>query len=322
MFTKTLITLTTLSVSITAHAYSTPDWKPEFDGMYHPDDHIFIPGDELEQDEEEGNRMVFNSVISVGTDSFYWYRNDSIGGDTFDIDSMVTNVAAPFQIQLEVAGSWDFTVHSATSIYVYTVGAGTSVLSAGTLTLGDGTHVIYNDTAAGGSELHIDLPGPPAPSGGGGGAFAPSSGIIITPGPGPGPGPSMANNPLWDEIRAEFANVEWGMDDGRLGYQFVGNNEASTLWTDLHQPGGTGDIKVSYLGDTNCSSLSLPAELVESNISVSAGHHYLMAGTSGNGPWRLDVSWGPETCAGDLNGDGRVGPADVMILMSSFGFCP
>ena len=163
MFTKTLITLTTLSVSITAHAYATPDYKPEFDGRFNPDDHIHIPGDNLGGFEEAGDRMIFNSVLSVGADSFYWYRNDAIGGDTFDIDSMVTNVAAPFQIQLEVAGSWDFTVHSATSIYVYTVSAGTSAVSAGTLTLGDGTHVIYNDTAAGGSELHIDLPGPAAP---------------------------------------------------------------------------------------------------------------------------------------------------------------
>ena len=43
MFTKTLITLTTLSVSITAHAYATPDYKPEFDGRFNPDDHIHIP---------------------------------------------------------------------------------------------------------------------------------------------------------------------------------------------------------------------------------------------------------------------------------------
>ena len=53
MFTKTLITLTTLSVSITAHAYSVPDWKPDFDGKFNPDDHIFIPGDRLEQGLEE-----------------------------------------------------------------------------------------------------------------------------------------------------------------------------------------------------------------------------------------------------------------------------
>ena len=49
-----------------------------------PDDHIHI----LDNSGFEGRRSN-DSVLSVGADSFYWYRNDATG-DTFDIDSMVT----------------------------------------------------------------------------------------------------------------------------------------------------------------------------------------------------------------------------------------
>ena len=116
--------------------------------------------------------MAMSYVSSVGVDSFHWYRNSSIGGDTFEIDSMTTNVAAPFQIAVEVEGTWDFDVHSATAIYVYTAGSGSAAVSVGTLTLGDGYHIIYNDTAAGGSELHIDLPGPSGSGSGSGSGCA------------------------------------------------------------------------------------------------------------------------------------------------------
>ena len=207
--------------------------------------------------------MAMSYVSSVGVDSFHWYRNNSINGDTFEIDSMTTNVAAPFQISVEIEGSWDFEVHSATAIHVYTAGSGSSAVSVGTLTLGDGYHIIYNDTAAGGSELHIDLPGPSGSSSGSGSG----SGCASCP------SPSSSSNPLWDDIEAEFAHVEWKMVEGRLQYRFLGNNAASTLYTDLHQPSGSGDIEVSYIGDTSCSSLSMPAELVHDAVSVSSGHH-------------------------------------------------
>jgi len=255
--------------------------------------------------------MAMSYVSSVGVDLFHWYRNDSIGGDTFEIDSMTTNVAAPFQIAVEVEGSWDFEVHSATAIHVYTAGSGSSAVSVGTLTLGDGYHIIYNDTAAGGSELHIDLPGPSGSSSGSG------SGCASCPSPSGSP-----SNPLWDDIEAEFAHVEWKMVDGRLQYRFLGNNEASTLYTDLHQPSGSGDIEVSYIGDTSCSSLSMPAELEHDSVSVSSGHHYLQAGTSGSGPWSLYVSWGPTPCEADLNGDGTVDIADLITMFSMWGGCP
>lgn len=253
--------------------------------------------------------MAMSYVSSVGVDLFHWYRNDPIGGDTFEINSMTTNVAAPFQIAVEVEGSWDFDVHSATAIHVYTAGSGSSAVSVGTLTLGDGYHIIYNDTAAGGSELHIDLPGPSASSSGSGCASCP------TP-------TGSSSNPLWDDIEAEFAHVEWKMVDGRLQYRFLGNNEASTLYTDLHQPSGSGDIEVSYIGDTSCSSLSMPAELVHDSVSVSSGHHYLEAGTSGSGPWALYVGWGPAACEADLTGDGMVDIADLMVMISMWGGCP
>ena len=254
--------------------------------------------------------MAMSYVSSVGVDSFHWYRNNSINGDTFEIDSMTTNVAAPFQIAVEVEGSWDFDVHSATAIYVYTAGSGSSAVSVGTLTLGDGYHIIYNDTAAGGSELHIDLPGPSGSSSGSGSGCASC------------PSPSSSLNPLWDDIEAEFAHVEWKMVEGRLQYRFLGNNAASTLYTDLHQPSGSGDIEVSYIGDTSCSSLSMPAELVHDAVSVSSGHHYLQAGTSGSGPWSLYVSWGPAPCEADLNGDGTVDIADLIAMFGMWGGCP
>lgn len=255
--------------------------------------------------------MAMSYVSSVGVDSFHWYRNNSISGDTFEIDSMTTNVSAPFQVAVEVEGSWDFDVHSATAIHVYTAGSGSAAVSVGTLTLGDGYHIIYNDTAAGGSELHIDLPGPSGSSSGSG------SGCTSCPSP-----MGSASNPLWDDIEAEFAHVEWKMVDGRLQYRFLGNNAASTLDTDLHQPSGSGDIEVSYIGDTSCSSLSMPAELEHDSVSVSSGHHYLQAGTSGSGPWSLYVSWGPEPCEADLNGDGMVNFADLMAMLSAWGGCP
>jgi len=250
--------------------------------------------------------MALNFVSSAGVDSFHWYRNDSISGDTYDIDSMSTNIAAPFQIALEVQGSWDFTVHSATSIRVYTAGVGSSAVSAGTLTLGDGYHIIYNDTSAGGSELHLDVPGP---SGSGSSS-------------GSGSGSPTSSDPLWDDIEAEFAYVEWKQVDGRQQYRFMGNNAASTLLADLHQPGGTGDIDVSYIGDAACSSLTLPAELTEDVVSVSAGHHDFEAGTSSDGPWTLNVTWGPSSCTEDLNGDGTVDLIDLLDLIAAWGSCP
>ena len=116
--------------------------------------------------------------------------------------------------------------------------------------------------------------------------------------------------------------MEWKGIEGRLQYRFLGNNEASTLYADLHQPGGTGDIQVSWIGDTTCSSLSMPAELTDDAVSVSAGHHYFQAGTSGDGPWTLHVSMGRETCDEDLNGDGQVNISDLFIMLAAWGSCP
>tara|TARA_Y100000589_G_scaffold282021_3_gene279310 strand:- start:13755 stop:14663 length:909 start_codon:yes stop_codon:yes gene_type:complete len=301
MLRETILTLSLTAVLFptAAMARPAPDFGIDLDRP------IIVPGGD-----EDRDIMIFDQVVSIGVDSFHWYRNDSIGGDTFDIDSMTTNTSAPFQIAVQIEGSWDFTVHSATSIYVYTAGSGSTAVSAGTLTLGDGYHVFYNDTAAGGSELHLDLPGPAPTS-----AFTSGPSIPILP------PSSSASNPLWDEILAEFALVEWGHGEEQLEYRFVGNNAASTLYADLHQPGGTGEIKVSYLGDSSCGSLAMPSERTESYVSVSSGHHYFEAGTSGDGPWSLNVSWGPEFCDEDLNRDGRVDFNDLVIVLSAFGIC-
>lgn len=250
--------------------------------------------------------MALDFVYSAGADSFHWYRNDSIDGDTYVIDSMTTNTAAPFQIALEVQGTWDFTVHSATAILVYTVGSGTSTVSAGTLTLGDGYHIIYNDTSAGGSELHLDVPGPAASSSGSGSSS----------------GAPTASNPLWDDIEADFAFIEWKQVDGTQQYRFAGNNAGSTLLGDLHQPGGTSDIDVAYIGDVACSTLSLPGEITDAVVTVTAGNHDFEAGTSGDGPWTLTISWGPHACPEDITGDGTVDLDDLLALITAWGSCP
>lgn len=310
MFTTTVRAMAICTVVTSSAAFATA----VEDLVVNPE--IFEPGEVAPGPfgSASSDTMALNYVSSVGVDLFHWYRNDSIAGDTFEIDSMTTNPAAPFQIAVEVEGSWDFDVHSATAIYVYTAGSGSAAVSTGTLTLGDGYHIIYNDTSAGGSELHIDMPGPGASSSGSGSSSSSSSSSSS--------GSPSSSSPLWDVIEAEFAHVEWKMVDGRLQYRFLGNNAASTLWTDLHQSGGSSDISVSYIGDTSCSSLSMPSELIEDVVSVSAGHHYLEAGTSGDGPWALYVSWGREPCEGDLNGDGVVNMGDMMILFSAWGACP
>ncbi|HCA39882.1 MAG TPA: hypothetical protein DEO92_09435, partial [Phycisphaerales bacterium] len=141
MFSKLILAGVLVSILPAASAIAEAVESPEI-----PDGSEYYDGSSGSDD-----TMAFTYVSSVGVDSFLWYRNDSIGGDTFDIDSMSTNVSAPFQIAVQVEGSWDFTVHSATAIYVYTAGSGTAAVSAGTLTLGDGYHVLYNDTSAGGS---------------------------------------------------------------------------------------------------------------------------------------------------------------------------
>ena len=301
MTARRLVALTTL---ITMAASCTVVLAAEDPG--HPGDEATAPmGGGASAD-----TVALVSVSSAAADSFHWYRNDSIGGDTYDIDSMTTNTAAPFQIAVQVEGSWDFTVHSATAIHVYTAGVGTSAVAAGTLTLGDGYHVLYNDTSAGGSELHIDMPGPSGSSSGG------------SSGGGSAPPPSGGSNPLSDEIDAAFAYVEWKMADGRNQYRFMGNNAASTLWTDLHQPGGTSDIDVSYIGDAVCSSVTMPMELEEDAVSVASGHHYFEAGASSDGPWTLHVSWGPTPCEADVNEDGTVDFYDLIEVLAMWGGCP
>lgn len=292
-----------LSVSLAAAARSVG--APEGSETIGPGDAVSWPG----SSSSSADTMAVQYVSSVGVDSFHWYRNDPIGGDTFDISSMDTNTSAPFQIAVDVQGSWDFDVHIATGIFVYTAGSGSAAVAVGTLTLGDGYHVLYNDTSVGGTELHIDIPGPSASS-------APPLGSPSSP------SSAFSSNPLWDDIEAEFSHVEWKMVDGRLQYRFLGNNAASTLLADLHQPGGAGDIVVSYLGDATCSSLAMPAELIEDTVSVSPGHHDFEAGTSGSGPWTLAVSWGPAPCPADLNGDGSVNFHDLMEILTSWGGCP
>ena len=111
--------------------FQRPANVPDFDRVQFADK-LDRPGIEDPFDPDFGfeprDTMALNYVCSIGVDTFHWYRNDSIGGDTFDIDSMATNVSAPFQLAFEVTGSWDFTVHSATSIYVYTAGSGTTAV--------------------------------------------------------------------------------------------------------------------------------------------------------------------------------------------------
>jgi hypothetical protein len=299
--TTTLVAAVTLAASV-AGAEEAP-WMPEDLG-----------GAEAETPGFESiDAMAFQSVTAVGVDSFHWYRNDAIGGDTFEIDSMTTNVAAPFQLAVQVEGSWDFTVHSATAIRVYSPGSGSSSVSAGTLTLTDGYHIIFNDTAAGGSELHIDVPGPSASSSGASCSGGASCGGSSAPMGDPAP--------VWDEIEAEFAFVEWGMTDGRLHYRFTGNNAASTLYADLHQASGTGEIDVVWYGDASSSTLTLPAEFEPDMVSVSSGHHYFDAGSAGDDPWSLDISWGPHFCDEDLNRDGTVDFHDLLQLLYAWGPC-
>ncbi|MDP6987654.1 MAG: hypothetical protein QGG74_06380 [Phycisphaerales bacterium] len=307
--TRFLLTLTT-SLALVPAATSSGSTAPDFPGGEEAE----TPYEGTEYAPSGDDTMALSSVSSVGVDWFYWYRNDSIGGDTFEIDSTTTNTAAPFQIAVQVEGTWDFTVHRATAIQVYTVGSGTTSVAAGTLTLGDGYHIIFNDTAAGGSELHIDMPGP--------GSSGSGSGSSGSGGGSGSPSPSGGGSPLWDEIEAEFAHVEWKMVEGRLQYRFLGNNAASTLMTDLHQASGSSDIDVSYIGDASCATLAFPTELEVDVVTVPAGHHALQAGGSGSGPWSLSVSWGPEPCEADLNGDGTVNFHDLMDLLSAWGGCP
>jgi len=297
MNARATLTITASLLITAATSAEEAPWMPEDLGSY-----TAAPYD-------SSDAMAIQFVTSIGVDSFHWYRNDSIGGDTFDIDSMTTNVAAPFQIAVQVEGSWDFTVHSATAIRVYSPGAGSASVSAGTLTLTDGYHIIFNDTSAGGSELHIDMPGPSA-----------SSSSPSTPSS-PAPAPSGAPAPTWDEVQAEFAFVEWGMTDGTLHYRFTGNNAASTLYADLHQASGTGEIDVVWYGDASSSTLTLPAEFEPDMVSVSSGHHYFDAGSAGDDPWSLDISWGPHFCDEDLNRDGTVDFNDLLQLLYAWGSC-
>ena len=241
-----------------------------------------------------GNTLALASVSSAAADSFYWERNDSISGDTFHI---VTDSHHPYQIALEVEGSWDIDLVTATNVYLYTVGSGSTLLSAGTVTLGDGYHILHNDPSSA-SELEVDLPGP----------------SLLGPG----------SEPLWNVVEVMHGYVEWKQFNGINTYRFMGNNAASSLDAELNQPGGTGEIDVSYIGDTACSSISLPAEIEEASVSVSAGTHDFTAGTSGSGPWALYVAIGdvPEFCDEDVNQDGQVGIDDLLQVMGSWGACP
>ncbi|MCH2136831.1 MAG: hypothetical protein MK101_09660 [Phycisphaerales bacterium] len=306
MSIRSLLVISATSLLVTIASAEEAPWMPHDLGAHEAE---YGPGP---FGGDSADTMAIQWVSSIGVDDFYWYRNDSIDGDTFEIESLAENTAAPFQIALEVEGSWDLTVHSATSIQVYTIGVGTSAVSAGTLTLGDGMHVIFNDTAAGGSELHIDMPGP-------GASAAPPS----TPSsPSGASSPSSSPAPTWDTIHLEHAHVEWRMVDGRLNFEFRGNNASSTLEANLHQAAGTGDIDVLRLGDADSTSLSLPAELVEDAVSVSSGHHLFEAGTSADGPWSLAISWGPHFCDEDLNRDGVVDFNDLLQLLYAWGSCP
>jgi plastocyanin len=197
------------------------------------------------------NTMALSYVSSAAADLFQWASMGS--GDAFYINN---DSHHPYQIALEVEGSWDITVLVATNAHVYTAGSGTVPLTLGTVTLGDGYHIIHNNPDVA-SELWLELPGP----------------TMMGPG----------SEPLWDQIEVLSGYVEWKMVDGALRHRYMGNNATSELWAVLHQPGGTGEIDVSYIGDTYCTSLALPAELEEATVSVLAGTHEFNAGLSGDG---------------------------------------
>ena len=104
MFSKTLLTVTTLSLMTSAGAIAAEAEMPEAPGQLRPMDGPFHEDGPF----ENPDTMVLSYVASIGVDSFRWYRNDSIGGDSFEIDSMATNVGAPVQSAVEVEGTWDF----------------------------------------------------------------------------------------------------------------------------------------------------------------------------------------------------------------------
>ncbi len=134
-----------------------------------------------------------------------------------------------------------------------------------------------------------------------------------------GPG----SEPLWNWIEASASYVEWKIVDGTLRHRYMGNNTSSSLYAKLNQPGGTGEIEVSYIGDTACSSLTLPAEIEEAVVAVPAGEHTFEAGSSGSGPWTLYVGIGGETdpCPEDINGDGTVSVDDLLLVIAAWGPC-
>ena len=240
------------------------------------------------------NTMALISVSSSAR-SFNWTADASVSGDSFLLDS---DIAQPYQIAIEVEGSWDIDVTTATNVFVYTVGSGTVPLTTGTFTLGDGYHIIYNETNNS-SSLEFDLPGP---------AMMGSD-----------------SEPLWNGIYTYGAHVEWKMVDGALIHRIMGNYSHSQMLAMLNQPSGTGEIEVSYIGGTSCSTLTLPAELEEAVVSVPEGLHEFNQGVSAN-PWTLTVSIGGETepapCAEDVNKDGQVDISDLLQVISAWGPCP
>jgi plastocyanin len=236
--------------------------------------------------------MALSYVSSAAADFLHWYATPAY--DAFYIQN---DSHHPYQIALEVEGSWDITVLEATNAHVYTAGSGTVPLPVGTVTLGDGYHIIHNDPNWS-SILRLELPGP----------------AMMGPG----------SEPLWDDIKVWGGHVEWKMVDGALRHRYMGNNAHSFMQVWLNQPSGTGEIDVSYIGDTYCTSLTLPAELEEATVSVPAGYHCFNAGISGDGPWTLyvGIGGGPEFCREDVNEDGEVNIDDLLQVIGAWGVCP
>ncbi|MCH2136827.1 MAG: plastocyanin/azurin family copper-binding protein [Phycisphaerales bacterium] len=221
------------------------------------------------------------SATSDGGSSWQW-------GGSSSADSQI------FQLALEVWGSLEIEVLSATGMSCYTVGGSTSGISTGTMTLTSGYHVITSASASYAS-IGFQLPG------------------------GSPAGPSSA--PLWDEISIH-GSAHWEDRDGRVHYEFTGDYPGLHQFIGVLNAASEGTADMFWYGSLGSVGITLSSEAEEGSVVVPAGTSELM--DAGTGMFHLRIALGDppaDPCPSDIDGDGTVGINDLLELIGAWGPC-
>jgi plastocyanin len=220
---------------------------------------------------------------------FEW---NELGGGSNSWDFVASTNTSQFSMEFVIDGEIEFTdvvVSGVADVYTISGGPAPSFIS-GTVTFPEGHYVITMNTAP--NQLHFVTPGASSLRG--------------------------SDTPLWNYIYSQVGDVHWQHRNNQLVYEFT-SGALSTFSATLNNSSDTTEECFWYGGITPLG-IVLPTEGEQGGAVIPSGISHIY----GDGIYRLVFTFGDaavveDPLPEDLNGDGVVGLADLLMIIAAWG---